>query len=171
MNLWDAPFHPLRSKLNPASLDSTLVLLCFTLASTYTASTCRRAVAKLFVSDDCIHLDLHIQELRYLVDRAGISGATRAEFLDIRQVKRGFQGVKVADFQGPPAGVCQAGSRDRPWKTSHEQESCRRCVEPTARLRRPLEPLEMLPEECRPGRCVSCGACPLFVSPATSACG
>ena len=69
---------------------------------------------KTFVSDGCIHLDLHIQELRYLVDRAGISGATRAEFLDIRQVKRGFQRVKVADFQGPPTGVCQAGSRDRP---------------------------------------------------------
>jgi hypothetical protein len=44
---------------------------------------------------------LHIQELRYLVDRAGISGATRAEFLEIRQVKRGLQRVKVADFQGP----------------------------------------------------------------------
>jgi hypothetical protein len=55
---------------------------------------------KTFVSDGCIHLDLHIQELRYLVDRAGISGATRAEFLDIRQVKRGFQGVKLQISRG-----------------------------------------------------------------------
>ena len=77
---------------------------------------------KTFVSDRCIHLDLHIQELRYLVDRAGISGATRAEFLDISGVKRGFQSVKVADFQGPPTGVRQPAHEIAPGNQSRTGE-------------------------------------------------
>src|SRR5689334_21000270 len=72
---------------------------------------------KTFVSDGCIHLDLHIQELRYLVDRAGISGATRAEFLEIRQVKRGLQRVKVADFQGPQRVFVRPAHEIALWKT------------------------------------------------------
>ena len=47
VNLWDAHFYLLRSKLIPASLDSTLVLLSSALATSYTASTYRREGAKL----------------------------------------------------------------------------------------------------------------------------